>query len=1330
MSKRELGQLNGANEIEGPRTKRRRETAGVSSDVDVTSSDPIVSGGHDGGESCGVRKEEVQELGLKLWQTVKDAVNKEGRALSLDFLRRPPKRLYPDYYKLISQPIALDDIKKQLENGGYPTLEAVRQDFELCFNNAKQYNMKESDIWRDAKDLLKLVNKTYSKMVPADEDGENLDGDGKGKSKAPNLNRLLKSRLQKLVDKVDDSGRALSTEFMELPSKKDWPIYYKEIKRPQCFENIFKHIKRKEYHNAGDFAADVELVFANAMTFNQEHTGIWEDAKTLRDCFRILMSDMPPPYSLPEYAVKPKIKIKPQPAQPSTSFSAVPPAQPVASSSQTLRIPALKQAKVSPVSTPATPAVPFPAATETPPHALPPAVPAAQPTQLSSMGVPQPMQYMNTTFSHYPNASYIPPVPAPAAPTASTSTSNLPTDTVLQAHSTSNSPAPQLHPSHQLKSVSLIIQPRGRSLHLDHEDGVKCWAMRLIPGETEVHVSQVAFLGDGEEESSGGEEEGEHEEEEEEGVNAPAKNGRKRGKAKGRGRPKGTTRAATKAKAATAKKKLKIGPIQVKLNGGVVQEQEDETGKWIVSPAVGSSVLEVGESGGLVWKVYFCPKFGLFLATHLIHANPLPSEIHSAARCTLLNVFQNFDDDGSVRQRCISSCKFAHPGDPDWATASRYVDYKGRGGYRGRGGRFASGSKGAPSKSSPRRRNSSWESASSRQASTSNSIPWDKSSWGDSKPYSNIEASTSSKKTGSVLDKRLWESTPSPVTKEKDSDWGNWGSGSGSPWGTGTADAASVWGSNNASSGRGDNNASSGWGDAKASAWGSGSSEKASGWEGIGASPWDSSDTVEKGKGKAVGERDTQWEKGWDTGSGGWDTEPQPPPQAISMPHVAPKDNSPRTTTTIPPTASRLEKTTNEINLPDRPPSTNVAQPLKERNESRSALLKICTQAIPAAEPILSSKSDSARPSEIPDYSSIVRQIQRTIQYHIEFEDAQANVERWKRTQTSQQFLRATPATRTILDSQRLSWAQRAGKLKQDLTSSIKRLSELHRLLLQSKALVAHSREAHVRQELMKYTTDLRDWIQSLELSIRAPELPPTNPLPEPAKPKDAKELIQDQIQASFRSVDDLNDLINDALYSRNSVPIDVDTRVATLRDAQEKKKRDVLASTEASTKSLLEEATQVGDDLGELSEHTATLLETLHFNTQTLTQLNVELEQSQKAKEQVQAYLKQLAELKQSDDAKIRDLTERVQNLYTIPRPSRPPISPDVLISNIQALIIGDLRAEIISLVDRLREACSQSSHNFITELSARWQPILDATDDVCRRAEIITARQSDLQA
>jgi len=81
-----------------------------------------------------------------------------GRILSEPFLQKPPKKKYPDYYVIIQQPIALDDIKKRLETNQYPSLEAVKQDFELLFNNAKQYNLPESQIFLDAKDLLVCLN--------------------------------------------------------------------------------------------------------------------------------------------------------------------------------------------------------------------------------------------------------------------------------------------------------------------------------------------------------------------------------------------------------------------------------------------------------------------------------------------------------------------------------------------------------------------------------------------------------------------------------------------------------------------------------------------------------------------------------------------------------------------------------------------------------------------------------------------------------------------------------------------------------------------------------------------------------------------------------------------------------------------------------------------------------------------------------------------------------------------------------------------------------------------------------------------------------------------
>lgn len=68
-------------------------------------------------------------------------------------MRLPSKRQYPDYYQLIKKPSSLDEIKKGLDLGTYQSLEAVKDDLELCFSNAKKYNQKDSTIWLDAKAL-------------------------------------------------------------------------------------------------------------------------------------------------------------------------------------------------------------------------------------------------------------------------------------------------------------------------------------------------------------------------------------------------------------------------------------------------------------------------------------------------------------------------------------------------------------------------------------------------------------------------------------------------------------------------------------------------------------------------------------------------------------------------------------------------------------------------------------------------------------------------------------------------------------------------------------------------------------------------------------------------------------------------------------------------------------------------------------------------------------------------------------------------------------------------------------------------------------------------
>ncbi|OJA19146.1 hypothetical protein AZE42_02162 [Rhizopogon vesiculosus] len=667
MMKRELGHLSNNDEVDGSRTKRQKQVAAPSGQT-VTQNEDVKMDTGEGSSSGAVG---LKEQGTKLLQMVKDAVNKEGYICSPAFMRLPLKRTYPDYYLIIQQPICLDDIKKKIDDGQYSSLDDIRQDFDLCFSNAKKFNQKNSQIWLDAKFLLKYVNKEYTKMtgkkVKKNADGDDDEekptdgGDADKKNKQPNMTRLLKARLQKLVDKTDEeTHRVLSDVFMEMPSKKDYPTYYKQIKRPICIETIFKHLKRKEYITSAEFATDTELVFSNALEFNLEHSQIWEDAVTLRDYFRQLMSDLPEPYALPQYA-KPtaKIKLKVPGTAAATSSSAAPstaatplsikPQESAGGGSLMLRLPASGGNAKSPAQTSSTQtpvAAPAPVPTPVqgskvivapaprpapPPQSLPAAAspaqvvtplpaPAVQVAQMKAAPSPQiptqPLQYQPppSTPQYYPNASYhkythpAPPTSAATPPTTrSQHTQPAPQAAPARiAQSVSRSPAPILTGHRPLKCVSLVTKPRGRPLWLDHRDGVKSWAIRLGQGEKSISVAEVRFFGDddetADEEGDGNDEHPDDEEEEDE----PSP--RKRGRGRPPKNPKAKAKAAALAKKAEQKKAQKAltpqqDSILINLNGAAVNEKLDG-GIWNMELQVGSNVLEVGEKSGYVWKVY------------------------------------------------------------------------------------------------------------------------------------------------------------------------------------------------------------------------------------------------------------------------------------------------------------------------------------------------------------------------------------------------------------------------------------------------------------------------------------------------------------------------------------------------------------------------------------------------------------------------------------------------------------------------------------------------------------------------------------------------------
>lgn len=103
--------------------------------------------------------------------------NPGGDLKILPFERLPDKSVMPEYYQEIKNPIAMDLIKRKAKRKKYQSVDQALRDLELMFENAKEYNLEDSQVYRDAVDLQKeaRIIAEQEKKKPdsdfADEDG-------------------------------------------------------------------------------------------------------------------------------------------------------------------------------------------------------------------------------------------------------------------------------------------------------------------------------------------------------------------------------------------------------------------------------------------------------------------------------------------------------------------------------------------------------------------------------------------------------------------------------------------------------------------------------------------------------------------------------------------------------------------------------------------------------------------------------------------------------------------------------------------------------------------------------------------------------------------------------------------------------------------------------------------------------------------------------------------------------------------------------------------------------------------------------------------------------
>ncbi|KAH8165953.1 hypothetical protein CIB48_g2282 [Xylaria polymorpha] len=88
-----------------------------------------------------------------LLQGLRKLKHPNGDLLIYPFEKLPDKTSNPDYYTTITNPIALDIIKRKYKRKKYQNVDQALHDIEMMFENAKEYNIETSQLYKDAVQL-------------------------------------------------------------------------------------------------------------------------------------------------------------------------------------------------------------------------------------------------------------------------------------------------------------------------------------------------------------------------------------------------------------------------------------------------------------------------------------------------------------------------------------------------------------------------------------------------------------------------------------------------------------------------------------------------------------------------------------------------------------------------------------------------------------------------------------------------------------------------------------------------------------------------------------------------------------------------------------------------------------------------------------------------------------------------------------------------------------------------------------------------------------------------------------------------------------------------
>ncbi|PIC49976.1 hypothetical protein B9Z55_000106 [Caenorhabditis nigoni] len=227
------------------------------------------------------------------------------------FLRVPSRRLEPEYYDVVKEPIDITTIQHKLKNPDYQSYDQFQSDFDTFISNNLAYYQKDSDEHKDMLKIQELYKAACEKVesgeylkdkqeeeddddddvedvTPEEEDSEDATEESSSRDVSPMEldDYMLCDLLGAVLEAADSSGRLLCPPFRVLHSKEDFPEYYKKISKPIDLKTIAQKGKDKKYETMQQLKDDLFLLFKNAQQFSGKGSDIWKDAEQLKTVVR------------------------------------------------------------------------------------------------------------------------------------------------------------------------------------------------------------------------------------------------------------------------------------------------------------------------------------------------------------------------------------------------------------------------------------------------------------------------------------------------------------------------------------------------------------------------------------------------------------------------------------------------------------------------------------------------------------------------------------------------------------------------------------------------------------------------------------------------------------------------------------------------------------------------------------------------------------------------------------------------------------------------------------------------------------------------------------